>query len=108
MTEWIIKYVNFLYEIKTQPGVLLRPKHQPLCENGLLIPQIFFLSTHCLYKNVLDKVYFVLVEAHEHSITVLRRNLFPCVIRRDLILPALSSLRGLNPIHDTNFFGVWK
>ena len=28
-------YVNFLFEIKTQPGVLLRPKRQPLCENGI-------------------------------------------------------------------------
>ena len=34
-------YVNFLYEIKTQPGVLLRPKRQPLCENGLQTPQIY-------------------------------------------------------------------
>ena len=34
-------YVNFLYEINTQPGVLLRPKRQPLCENGLLTPQIY-------------------------------------------------------------------
>lgn len=35
------KYVNFLCEINTQPGVLLRPKRQPLCENGLLTPQIY-------------------------------------------------------------------
>ena len=28
-------YVNFLFEIKTQPGVLLHPKRQPLCENGI-------------------------------------------------------------------------
>lgn len=35
------KDVNSLYEIKTQPGVLLRPKHQSLCENGLSTPQIY-------------------------------------------------------------------
>lgn len=34
-------YVNFLSEIKTQPGVLLRPKFQPLCKNELLAPQIY-------------------------------------------------------------------
>ena len=41
MDEVIEKYENFLYEIKTQPGVLLRPERQPLCENGLLTPQIY-------------------------------------------------------------------
>ena len=41
LDEKIVININFLYEIKTQPGVLLRPKHQPLCENGLLTPQIY-------------------------------------------------------------------
>lgn len=70
--------------------------------------RFFRLSTHCRYANSAKKDSFVRDEAHAHSIMVFRRNLFPCVIRRDLILPALSSLRGLSPTHDTSFFGVWN
>lgn len=70
--------------------------------------RFFLRSIHWLYENCAKNESFVRDEAHAHSIKVLRRNLFPWVMRRDFILPALSSFRGLNPTHDTNFFGVWK
>ena len=68
----------------------------------------FLLSTHCLYENSAKNESFIRAAPHEHSIMVFLTNLFPCVIPRALILPALSSLRGLSPTHATSFLGVWK
>jgi len=68
----------------------------------------FLLSIHCLYENSAKNESFIRTAPHEHSIIVFLINLLPCVIPRALILPALSSLRGLSPTHDTSFLGVWK
>ena len=43
-----------------------------------------------------------------HSIIVFLRYLFPCVIRLDFIIPALSSFLGFSTAHETRCAGDWN
>lgn len=51
---------------------------------------------------------FVLDATQEHCTKMTLRNLLPCIVLRDLILPTLSSLRALSPAQPTKEDEVLK